>query len=490
MITVLSKRNDKMKTKELSPEKLASLAAKRQKEIAKWEKEKAKPKGRFYLPYLIFIISLIYLTDEVASQIGPLMKTEIANDLLKNFGESSVGILDFLSMIAIPFQLLAIFYKPLSDKFGRKKFLFINTFGMGAAMFLIFVSGNIPLYVIGTCIMQFFVPHDMQVVYIMESVPNKHRARIYFTIKSFATMGIMLVPLLRKALMNDMSEWRIVFLVPAIIGLVSSFVALFFARETDAFIDSRLKYLRMTDEEREAEKEQKNVQNSQGGIIPALKFVAKHKQLRWLYVVAALTNLGYLITMQYQVIISYGYASGYGEVTDAILNTVSLNEVTDALFFFPIGSAFVQLFVGIFGDWLGRKKTAIIMSVSTVVTFLGFTLGAKTGFPTWAVGILSGACIGSFWGAGDINALMVSESSPTNLRSSILSTLYFAMGAGIAFSYVVGIPLITFFGNSVIGTICFFFAVPGYIAALTVLMLRTHETKGIDLNTVTGCEWD
>lgn len=479
-----------MKTKNMTPEKVTVAAVKREKEIAKWEKEKARPKGKFYLPYLIFVISMIYLTDEVASQIGPLMKTEIANDLLSKFGESSVGILDTLSIIAIPFQILAIFYKPLSDKFGRKKFLFINTLGMGTAMFIIFASDNIPMYVIGTCILQFFVPHDMQVVYIMESVPNRHRARIYFTIKSFATMGIMLVPLLRRTLMNDMSEWRKVFLVPSIIGLVASFIALLFARETDAFIDSRLKYLKMTDEEREQEKQEKKLKNAQGGIINALKFVWSHKQLKWLYVASALTNLGYLITMYYQVIISYGYASRYGEVTDEILNRVSLNEVTSALFFFPIGSAVLQFFVGVFGDWLGRKKASIIMSALCVLSFLGFAVGASLGWSAYAVGLCAGACIGSYWGAGDLNSLMISESSPTNLRSSILSTQFFAMGVGIAFSYVVGIPLITFLGNSVIGTVCFFFAVPGFIAALAVLMLKTHDTTGVDLNTVTGNEWE
>ncbi|MBQ9945534.1 MAG: MFS transporter [Clostridia bacterium] len=479
-----------MKEKALPPEKAQKQRIKVEKEIKKWEKEKSRPKGRFYIPYLIFIISLIYLTDEVASQIGPLMKTEIANGLLASYGESSVGILDTLSMIAIPFQILAIFYKPLSDRFGRKKFLFINTLGLGTAMFIVFVSDNIPLYVIGTCMIQFFVPHDMQVVYIMESVPSKHRARIYFAIKSFATMGIMLVPVLRRALMTDMSQWRIVFLVPAVIGLVTSLIALIFARETDAFIDSRLRFLKMTNEERQEEKEKNSQENAQGGIINALKFVWKHKQLRWLYVVSGLTNLGYIITMYYQVIISYGYAGRYGEITDEILNTVSLNEVTSALFFFPIGSAVMQFFVGIFGDWLGRKKAAIIMSVCCVLTFLGFTLGSSFGLPTFIVGLFAGACIGSYWGAGDLNALMVSESAPTNLRSSILSALYIGMGAGIAFSYVIGIPLVTVLGNAAIGTICFFFAVPGFIAALIVMMKKTHDTTGVDLNTVTGNEWE
>ncbi len=479
-----------MKTKELTPEKAAKLAAKREKEILRLEKEKQKPKGRFYLPYLILIISLIYLTDEVASQIGPLMKTEIANDLLAKFGDSSVGLLDIIGMLAIPFQALAIFYKPLSDKFGRKKFLIINTLGLGVGLFFVFLSNNIPLYIIGNCLIQFFVPHDMQVVYIMESVPSKHRARIYFTIKSFATMGIMLVPLLRRTLMTDMSQWRMVFLIPAVIGLATSAIALFFARETDTFIDTRLAYLKMTDEEREAVKLEKDAANSQGGLINAIKFVLKHKQLKFLYLSTAFLNMGFLITMQYQVIISYGYASRYGEVTDEILNLVSLNEVTSALFFFPIGSAVLQFFVGVFGDWLGRKKAAIIMSALSILSLLGIVFGSAYGWPTVIVGLCAGACIGSFWGAGDLIALMISESAPTNLRSSVLSSQFLAMGAGIALSYVVGIPLITFLGNSVISTVCFCFALPGFIASLIVLMTKTHDTTGTDLDKVTGCEWD
>lgn len=479
-----------MKTKTSTPEKMAKLALKREKEIVRLEKERQKPKGRFYLPYLIFIISLIYLTDEVASQIGPLMKTEIANDLFARFGDSSVGLLDTLSMIAIPFQVLAIFYKPLSDKYGRKKFLFINTLGLGLGLFCVFLSDNIPLYVIGTCMIQFFVPHDMQVVYIMESVPNKHRARIYFTIKSFATMGIMLVPLLRRTLMTDMSQWRIVFLVPAVIGLATSLIALFFARETDTFIDTRLAYLRMSDEEREKAKQEKDAASSQGGLINSLRFVLKHKQLKYLYLSTGLLNMGYLITMYYQVIISYGYAGRYGEVTDEILNQVSLNEVTSALLFFPIGSAVLQFLVGVFGDWLGRKKAAIIMAGLCLASFLGFTLGSAAGWPTVVVGLAAGACIGSYWGAGDLISLMMSESAPTNLRSSVLSSQFIAMGIGIGLCYVVGIPLITWLGNAVIGTIALCFTIPGFATSLIVLMTKTHDTTGVALDKVTGCEWD
>ena len=223
---------------------------KRQREIARWERELKKPKKNGYFAWLVFVICLIYMTDEVASQIGFLMKTDIANDLFASFGDSSVGILELVSMVVVPFQVCSIFYKPLADKWGRKTFLVINTFGMSLALLLIFLSNSLILYFLGACLIQFFIPHDMHVVYIMEFAPEKHRARIYSCIKFVANMGVMLVPLLRRLLMQDSSEWRKVFLIPAIVGLLCSFVALISARETDAFINSRLRYLRMTDEER------------------------------------------------------------------------------------------------------------------------------------------------------------------------------------------------------------------------------------------------
>ena len=135
-----------MTAKVLSPEKLEKQRIKRENEIKKWEREKARPRSNMYFIYLVLLISLIYATDEIASQIGTLMKTEIANDLFQNFGERSVGFLDILSILVVPFQAIGLLYRPLADRWGRKKFLLINTFGMSFAMLIIFLSNNILLY--------------------------------------------------------------------------------------------------------------------------------------------------------------------------------------------------------------------------------------------------------------------------------------------------------------------------------------------------------
>ncbi len=484
-----------MKTKEKSPEKLLKLQQKREKEIAKWEREKARPKRNYYFAYLVLIICIIYATDEIASQISTLMKTEIANDLFSKFGESSVGLLDILSILVVPFQALGLLYRPLADKWGRKRFLIINTFGMSFAMLVVFLSGNLVMYFIGACMIQFFIPHDMHVVYIMESSPAKNRARIYSVIKFFANMSVMLVPLLRRMLMTDSAQWRNVYLIPAIVGIITSLIALLFAREPDTFIDSRLRYLRMSDEERAEQEKQKKTENAQGGLFPALKFAMKHRQLKWLYITSAIANLGFIGTINYQVIMSYGYAEnffskGLFETLDAALEAVSIGDVTTALFMFPVGCAVSQVIMGFICDSKGRKAAAVTTAFNGLLFFILFSVGSSIAFNPYVVGFCCGAFIGSYYSTNDVIIMMIGESSPTNLRSSTMSAQFIVTAIGVAVSYMVSLPLITILGNSVTGIVSFALLVPGFIAALFFLIRKTNETKGIDMDKVTGCEWD
>ncbi|MBR4727642.1 MAG: MFS transporter [Clostridia bacterium] len=484
-----------MKTKTLTPAQLQKQAEKKAREIKKWEKEKARPKRSCYLIYLVLLISLIYVTDEIASQINTLMKTEIANDLMARFGDKSVGMLDVVGFIAVPFQALSIFYKPLSDRYGRKLFLVVNTFGIGLGLVIISLAQGIVTYILGTVVMMFFVPHDMQVVYIMESAPSNHRAKIFSVIKCVATLGVMLVPLLRKLFMTDAAHWPAVYLIPGLIGLASSFIALFFARETDAFIDSRLRFLRMTEEELEAERQKKTAQDQQGGFVAGLKFALAHKQLRWVFIITALANFGAIITLHYQVILSYGYAqnllaSGQSPTLDAALNAASIGAVTQALFLFPVGSAAAQLLVGFFADLLGRKQSCIIMTAMAITSFSLFAIGAKHAWNPYLVGLFCGASIGSYWGVTDLGAMLSSESAPTNLRSSVISAQFLPIGVGYVVAYGVGLPLITLLGNTAVPLVTLCLAIPGMTASLILLIAKVHDTKGVDLDKVTGLEWD
>ena len=475
--------------KVLTPEQLQRANLRKEKEIKKWEKKKARPKGKTYFWYLVLIIALIYAVDEIASQINSLMQTEIANDFIKS--ESSVTILNLLNVVAIPFQIVGIFYRPLADRFGRKTFLVINTFGMALALFVIFLSGNIIMYFIGACAILFFVPHDMHVVYIMEVAPSKSRAITYSLVKFFANMAVMLVPLLRRWLMASAGEWRNVYMIPAIVGIVVSLIALLCARETDAFIDSRLRYLRMTDEELQAEEAKKKAQNSQGGLVDALKFGFSHKQLRWVFICFALAGVGVVGSMNYQAILTHGYAQSiFGSSAKEFLDIVSVNQVSKALTLYPIGMALSQVIMGFISDKKGRKAAAITVASNCVISFIIFTVGAKMNLTPALVGFFCGAFVGSYYSTNDVLIMMASESAPTNLRSSATSAQTVVGFAGYALGFCTNTVLALIFGDSIIGTVALCLLVPSFVVTLIALVKKTHDTKGIDLDKVTGTEWD
>lgn len=475
---------------------LRRQAEKKQRELARWQKQKSRPKIKGYLLWMVLIVCLVYITDEIASQISTQMKTEIANDLFAKFGESSIAKLDLIALpVSFACMGISLFYKTLSDRYGRKLFLVVNTLGMGLGMTVIYLSQSIPMYIAGYCIISFFVPHDMQVVYITETAPKEHRAKIYSIVKCVATLGVMMIPLMRKTMMPEASAWRNVFLVPAIVGLVVAFAALILSRETDSFIDSRIRFLSKTPEELEAEKAAKSVENAQGGFFAAFRFGMKHKQLKWLFILMAFHNLGFIITMQYQVMLSYGYAENLidaGLFTDIqkAVDSAGVNEVTSALFWFPVGSAIIQLLPGFISDKLGRKTAQAIMAGITVVSFISFIIGARYGISPWITGLLTGMCIGAFWAVGDTNVMMMSESTPTNLRSSMLSACYIISAIGTVIGVVTLNPLMSIFGNSATALITACISTPGIVVGLFLVLFKTHETKGTDIDTVTGTEWD
>ena len=245
------------------------LQAREAKELIRREKQLGARSNKFYLIYLFMILSLIYITDEIASTISIQFQANIVTEFfVKNMGmEYGAGLSLFsaIGFISYPVTLLIIFYRPLADKFGRKPFLVINTLCMGLGLFLVYLSKDIYVYMIGGTLMGFMVSHDMQCVYILECSDKKSRARNYAIVKAVAILGTLLVPLLRATLMQNVSErWHVVYLVPAIVGFVMSLFALLFAKETNAFLIKRIEYLKTPIEEREQRSKEGREQNAQG----------------------------------------------------------------------------------------------------------------------------------------------------------------------------------------------------------------------------------
>lgn len=467
-----------------------------QLEIARLEREKAKPKGPGYLIYFMMIIAAVYVADEIASQIGNQMQTVVASQLFAPLVGADVAVsrMALISMIAGCSIGISYLYKPLADRYGRKPFLFINTLGMGLGMVIIGVSTNIPVYAIGAFVIQFFIPHDMQQVYIYESVPAEKRAKIYSIIKAVVTLCLLLIPVLRSAFLhdNDLSQWRMVYMIPGLLAVAIAVFALFFVRESDAFVDNRLRQLKMTDEEKAESKSKKQDQESRGGLIKAIKFCFSHKQLRWMFLAGGFIQFGMLATQYYETIMTFGYAQQFvdaGMAMEAAKMEAS-TFVTQALMLFSIGSALFQLFPGFIADKWGRKIACIVMCGCTVATFLVFYIGSNMAWNPYIVGICCGACVGSYWAAGDMVGLVCSESAPTNLRASVMAVQPIVN----SLIYMLASNLVLILGNvlgdTAIGITCLLVSVPGMALGLVIMMLKVKETKGVDMGAIRGDEFE
>lgn len=133
---------------------------KKQREIAKWEREKAKAKAPGYIVYFLLIICIVYIGDEVVTQMGGQMQSIIAAQLFAPVVGADFAVARLAALtggISIA-SALAFLYKPLCDKYGRRPFLVLNTLGMGVGTVLISLATNIPMYAIGAAFTAFFTP--------------------------------------------------------------------------------------------------------------------------------------------------------------------------------------------------------------------------------------------------------------------------------------------------------------------------------------------
>ena len=451
--------------------------------MARREKQLQARDSRFYLPYLFMVLSLIYIVDEVASTISIQFQSNIINEFfVQNMGMEygeGLSLSSALGFITYPVTLLIVFYRPLADRFGRKPFLVINTFVMGLGLFLVYLSDNIYVYMIGSSLMGFMVSHDMQCVYILECSSEKKRARNYALIKAVAILGTLLIPLLRETLMQNKSErWHLVYLVPAILGFVLSLVALLFARETDTFLVNRVKYLKTPMEDREKQSKEEKSGNAQGGIIHAVRFAFRHRQLRFLMLACCFYYSASLATATYNTVMK-----------ESALMTEE--AITMALYLYPIGNALMTFTAGLVSDRFGRKTTIIAMSCSAVMCYSLFIAGAMLGWAPLLTGFAIGGFMGSYWGAGDtIGGIMFSESAPTNLRSSVtvINTLLNGIIGGLA--TIVTIILLPLIPKETFGYMYLALTIPGLIGAIFIIWKYVGETRGLDLKKVTGAEWD
>ena len=456
--------------------------AREAKELEQRKKQLAKARPRGYLWYLLVVLSIVYIVDEVTSAMGTSMQSEVVTEFfVKARGmEFNTGLAAFTAMSAPLYSMMILmpFYKSLADRYGRKLFLVINTVGMGIGMGICMGSTGPVSYLLGMLVINFVMYNDMQVMYVMECAPEKHRAKLTSLTKAVALLGVTAIPVLRDIFMgDDGSQWRKVFMIPAMVAVVVGLAAIFLMDETPVFVARRAAYLQMSDEERAAKAalERRAAEEEKGGVGRALKFIMKHRQIRAVALCAMVFMFSTGVTGYYESIMKTG--------------GMSTAQVTRAMYYIPFVNALMTAAGGFVTDALGRKKSAILLSSLAFVGLTIFVLAANTAMSPAVVGISYGFFIGGLWSVSDMLCLiMAGESSPTHLRASVLGSMSLLVGLGSAGSSMAIMVGMLFVKN--IGLLSLCVCGPFMLLALILLITSVGETKDVDLNTVTGAEWD
>lgn len=450
---------------------------KEQKELTRLRKINAKPETAKYVKWVFILVILVHVIDEIASNCAAYVQSSVVTDFfVVGQGmtyENGLAVLASFSGVTLLLQLVAPFYKALADRFGRKLFLVINTYGMALGLGLCFISKSFGSYIVGTMITTFFIAHDMQVVYILEVAPSDKRTRFYGITKCIGTLGLALVPLFRSIFMgDDPTKWRMVFFVPVIIAIVIATLCLLTARETKAYLTERISVLERPLEERLAEKEAAKLEKKSAnkvGMWATIKMLLKHKDLRWLVICA---NLYMFSTMA---------MTGYYE-SIMTTNGMSTTDVTKALFAFPFMFAGLLLLCGFMGDSIGRKRTAVIMGTTSIIAFMLFAFGCKNGWGPIPVGILYGLYLGSYYQVGDYMWIMAAEKAPTENRASSTAAITLLSYLGLFAGLILLTAMLA--GGLAITTACLIVTMPTLITSMVLLMTKVKETKGTDLESV------
>ena len=460
---------------------------KEQKEIARLEKASAFHQHKNYFLILIIVLSIVYIVDELASNVRSVVEVQTIRDLFNVVYPSSdydkaSATLGFVTMAGYFSYLISPFYKSLADKLGRKPFLIINTIGMGVGMLLCIISKSITLYIIGTVVLTFFTPNDVQVIYIMECAPKQHRAKLCSITKGIALISVSLLGLFVKLFVNDAvpSTWRNVFIVPIILAFVIGIAAIYFVKETPVYTQKRLEYLRSSQEEREAaiekekleqEKESKNSISVWG----AFKYIFTHKQTRAIAIVALIMMFSTGYTGKYQPMLEAGRYNG-------VLTTDAINIV---LMFYPVINGIFTIIGGFITDALGRKKSALILGLWAALGLAVFAYGCIYQLSPWITGLAYGISIAGLWSISDmIFFVITSESTPTELRASVVGSMQLIGMFGVGFNMVYN-NLVTMIAGSLNLPIVLTAAyLPLMAIALLIMMFAVKETKDVDLDNV------
>ncbi len=467
-----------MKTKE---RKIARSRAFEERQLASLQKKSVKGTGSMYFLLLLFIIAFVNIIDEVTSNLSVSVQSSFVTEFFVNkpfLGkyytfEEGLSLHTSVSVISYVLGAITPFYKALADKWGRKPLFAISTLGMSLGLLIIYFSQNYIMFLVGYAVIGFFFGHDIQIIYILEEAPDKFRAAIYSVLKALGIFGVVCIPVLRNMLMgNDATQWRRIFLAPAIAGIVAALMVVLFAKDTKVFVRERIEYLSIPYEERMEkklrEKQEKKAQRNQSGVFNAVKYIFANKDTKSLIISHIIFDAGMpAIALYYE---SSMHIAG-----------MSTEDITKSMFVLPIVYATLTLFSGFIADAIGRKKLIVAASILSMTGFVLFAVGINNLWNPYLIGGFCGLYQGCYWIGRDYMNIMMTEKVPTDIRASVVGAEGLLVIIGLAVGYIL---VIVGMLKIPVWLTCLLVALPCIAVSAVILASKVSETKGVNLDTI------
>ena len=427
-----------------------------------------------YFAVLLVVIVLTDILDNLATNIGANITSSFITEFFVNgkvFGKSysyeeGLALHNTISLIGYVIALLAPFYKSLADRIGRKPLFVLSSLGMAAGLLIIFVCRSYFTFLIGSFMLSFFIGSDIQILYVLEEAPKDKRATVYSLLKGIGGLSAVAIPAMRATLMdNDPTKWRSVYLLPGLYGLAVTVLIVLLAKETRVYQENRL--ARQNAAPGEAAKEKKKAPASKSGILPAVKYIFRHKDLRTLILIKMLFDAAIVAMTNYESIM---YRAN-----------MSTEAITTAEFYYPFLYCGAVIVSGFLADRIGRKKTVLIFGSICAASFVLFIVGANGLWDPALVGVGYGLYLGGYWIGRDYMEIISTEMVPTHIRASIMGAegllVYIGMAVGFAFVNV-GILFLPLW------LVCSAFALPCILVSVFLLSRKVRETAGVDYEAI------
>ena len=465
--------------KELTAKQKSILIAKKEKEFNKYAKKQLKPVIGRYLIVLLIMVALNFCIDIFGSNIHDVMKADALNNLLSGVSkekgfqlyENIVLIFSAVVMIALPF------YKSLTDKYGRKPFLIINTLITAVGMGIMMLAKNIYIYIIGFVFSTIGYQGDVHQIYILETSPKHLRARLASATKAFSILASSLIGVFKLLFQTETvpESWRYVFIIPVVSGLIVAILSCFLTEETEEFVNNRKKALAQEIQILKGEEIEKDENSSRLSFKETITYIFAHRQTLMLFIAACFFCGAMAFTKPYSLIIS---------------ESNNADAIAVVTIIYPFIEGAFSIIGGFISDKLGRKVTILFNGSLFIVAYTIFIFGTKYNLPIAFLGILYGFVTGGYWAGRDtLGTTMTSESVPTKSRATIVGIFTLITGTtsaitGAIFSNIPALLNVDLSYTFMIGCDILM------ILSLLFVAKGVHETKGVDLEKVTGNEYD